>query len=120
LGGDPKNLLSFEFRFPQSQLMKPVSTYRGVGLWEISPTTSLTYQRLYERLKDLPGVISAAGSSRPPFSGSMGMQFKIEGKPTPEPTAQGSNGMNVSYMPITPNYFATIKDSRCARPGFHG
>jgi predicted permease len=39
----------------------------------------------------------------------MGMQFRIEGKPAPEATAQGSNGMNVDYMPITPNYFATIK-----------
>ncbi len=37
LGGDPKGLLTFEFRFAQSQLMKPVSTYRGVGLWETSP-----------------------------------------------------------------------------------
>ena len=33
LGGDPKGLLTFDFRFPQSQLMKPVGQqYRGVGL----------------------------------------------------------------------------------------
>ncbi len=109
LGGDPRNLLTFEFRFPQSQLMKPVGTFRGMGLWEISPTTTLTYQRLYDRIKGLPGVVSAAASSRAPFSGAMGMQFKIEGKPAPEPTPQGGNLWNASYMPVTPNYFATLK-----------
>jgi putative ABC transport system permease protein len=60
LGGDPKNLLVFEFRFPQSQLMKPVGSYRGVGLWEISATTGLTYQRLYERI---PGPSSTFPSA---------------------------------------------------------
>jgi len=113
LGGDPKNLLTFEFRFPQSQLMKPVGQqYRGVGLWDISPNVALTYDRLFERVKGLPGVISAAGASRPPFAGAMGMQFRIEGRPAPEPGTQSGGqgtGMNASYMPVTPNYFSTVR-----------
>lgn len=117
LGGDPKNLLTFEFRFPQSQLMKPVGQqYRGVGLWDISPNVALTYDRLFERVKGLPGVISAAGASRPPFAGAMGMQFRIEGRPAPEPSPQAGGqgggqgtGMNASYMPVTPNYFSTVR-----------
>ena len=109
LGGDPKGLLTFDFRFPQSQLMKPVGQqYRGVGLWDISPNVAMTYDRLFERVRGLPGVISAAGASRPPFAGAMGMQFKIEGRPAPEPGPQGS-GMNAAYMPITPNYFSTVR-----------
>jgi putative ABC transport system permease protein len=109
LGGDPKNLLTFDFRFPQSQLMKPVGQqYRGVGLWDISPNVALTYDRLFERVRGLPGVISAAGASRPPFAGAMGMQFKIEGRPAPEPGPQGS-GLNAAYLPITTNYFSTIR-----------
>ena len=109
LGGDPKGLLTFDFRFPQSQLMKPVGKqFRGVGLWDISPNVALTYDRLFERVRGLPGVISAAGAARPPFAGAMGMQFKIEGRPAPEPGPQGS-GMNASYMPITPNYFSTVR-----------
>jgi putative ABC transport system permease protein len=109
LGGDPKNLLTFEFRFPQSQLMKAVGQqYRGVGLWDISPKVALTYDRLFERVQGLPGVLSAAGASRPPFAGAMGMQFKIEGRSAPEPGPQGSS-MNTAYMPITPNYFSTVR-----------
>jgi putative ABC transport system permease protein len=109
LGGDPKGLLTFDFRFPQSQLMKPVGQqYRGVGLWDISPNVALTYDRLFERVRGLPGVISAAGAARPPFAGAMGIQFKIEGRPAPEPGPQGS-AMNAAYMPITPNYFSTVR-----------
>ncbi len=109
LGGDPKGLLTFDFRFPQSQLMKPVGQqYRGVGLWEISPNVALTYDRLFERVKGLPGVISAAGASRPPFAGSMRMQFKIAGRPAPEPGTQ-DGGTNAAYMPVTPNYFSTVR-----------
>jgi len=109
LGGDPKGLLTFDFRFPQNQLMKPVGRqYRGVGLWDISPNVALTYDRLFERVRGLPGVISAAGAARPPFASAMGMQFKIEGRPAPEPGPQG-NGMNTAYMPVTPNYFSTVR-----------
>jgi putative ABC transport system permease protein len=109
LGGDPTNLLTFEFRFPQSQLMKPVGQqYRGVGLWDISPNVALTYDRLFERVKGLPGVISAAGASRPPFAGSMRMNFKIAGRPAPEPGTQ-DGGTNAAYMPVTPNYFSTVR-----------
>lgn len=113
LGGDPTGLLTFDFRFPQSQLMKPVGQqYRGVGLWDISPNVALTYDRLFERVQGLPGVISAAGASRPPFAGAMGMQFKIEGRPAPEPGPQGGGqdgSMSASYMPVTPNYFSTVR-----------
>jgi putative ABC transport system permease protein len=109
LGGDPKGLLTFDFRFPQSQLMKPVGQqYRGVGLWDISPNVALTYDRLFERVQGLPGVTSAAGAARPPFAGAMGMQFRIAGRPAPEPGPQGS-AMNTAYMPVTPNYFATVR-----------
>jgi putative ABC transport system permease protein len=113
LGGDPKGLLTFDFRFPQNQLMKPVGQqYRGVGLWDISPNVALTYDRLFERVRGLPGVISAAGASRPPFAGAMGIQFRILGRPAPEPGTQGGGqggGMNAAYMPVTPNYFSTVR-----------
>jgi putative ABC transport system permease protein len=89
--------------------MKPVGSFRGVGLWQISDTTGITYQRLFDRIKSLPGVVSATAASRPPFSGAMGMQFKIQGRPAPEPTQQGGNQWNAAYMPITSNYFSTLK-----------
>jgi putative ABC transport system permease protein len=106
LGADPNNLLTFEFRFSQDELMRPVDKYRGVGLWEIFPVTGLTFERVWERIQTIPGVTSAAAISRAPLSGSaMGMPFFIEGQPRPEP----GRGENAAYFAITPRYFETMR-----------
>jgi putative ABC transport system permease protein len=47
LGVNPSNLLTFEFRFPQPELMKPVGQFRGVGLWEIYPAVGVAYDRVH-------------------------------------------------------------------------
>jgi putative ABC transport system permease protein len=106
LGADPTNLLTFEFRFSQDELMRPVDKYRGVGLWEIFPVSALTFERVWERLQVIPGVRSAAGISRAPLSGeAMGMQFLIEGRPRPE----SERGQGAAFFAITPRYFDTMR-----------
>jgi len=114
LGADPKGLLTFEFRFPQGEAIKPYSRYRGMGLWDISPQTTLTYNRVFDRMQSMPGVISAAGINRPPLNGDgISMAFLIEGKPTPPPNnaAGGSQeqAQSANYFAVTPNFFATMK-----------
>ena len=106
LGADPENLLTFEFRFPQNELMRPVDKYRGVGLWEIFPVTGLTFDRVWERIQVIPGVRSAAGISRAPLSGgAMGMQFFVDGQPRPE----SGRGQSAAFFALTPRYFETMK-----------
>jgi len=106
LGADPTNLLTFEFRFSQDELMRPVDKYRGVGLWEIFPVTGLTFDRVWERVQGIPGVRSAAGISRAPLSGNaMGMQFFVDGKPRPGPDQR----QGAAYFAITPRYFETMR-----------
>lgn len=107
LGADTSNLLSFEFRFAQSEMMKPVGQFRGFGLWEINPITGLTFDRMQQRLQGIPGVISAAGINRPPLTGTMEMGFSIQGRPAPEPGT--GPGLRASYYAVTPNYFSTMK-----------
>jgi len=107
LGANPSNLLSFEFRFPQSELMKAVGQFRGVGLWEINSTVGLTNDRVLQRIQAIPGVTSAAGISRPPLTGSMSMNFSILGRPGPE--TGPDSGMNAGYYAVTPNYFMTME-----------
>jgi predicted permease len=107
LGADTSNLLSFEFRFGQSEMMKPVGRFRNFGLWEINPITSLTYDRLHERIKAIPGVLSAAGISRPPLTGTMVMGFTIQGR---SPAAAGTEAaLSAPYYAVTPGYFGTMK-----------
>lgn len=115
VGADPKGLLTFEFRFPQGEAIKPYSRYRGMGLWDVSPLTGLTYERVLDRLQGLPGVASAAGINRPPLNGGgISMPFLIEGRPAPPPSdASGGGsqeqGQQANYFAVTRNFFATMK-----------
>jgi putative ABC transport system permease protein len=107
LGANPSNLLTFEFRFPQGELMTPVGQFRGMGLWEIKPAVGLTYDRLFQRIQSIPGVTSAAAISRPPLTGTLRMPFTIPGKPAPDPGTDVD--MLAAYNAITPNYFKTME-----------
>ncbi len=108
LGADPKDLLTFDFRFARDEAIKPYARYRNAGLWDVSPLTTLTFQRVYERIQKVPGVVSAAGASAPPLSGSLGMGFLIEGHPA-QPGSNGESNQFASYVAVTPNYFATLR-----------
>ena len=115
LGADPKGLLTFDFRFPQNEAIKPFSRYRGMGLWDVSPNTTLTYQRVFERMQGLPGVVSAAGISEPPLvGGGISMPFLIEGRPAPPPardtgSASEDQGQAARYFAVTSGFFNTLK-----------
>jgi putative ABC transport system permease protein len=115
LGADAHNVLTFDFRFAQNDAIKPYGRYRGVGLWDVLPAPELTFDRVLERVQGIPGVISAAGISRPPLSsGGIQMQFLIEGRPAPPPSAAPGGdpqlqGQTADYFSITPNYFETMR-----------
>jgi len=115
LGADPKGLLTFEFRFTQDETIKPFARYRGMGLWDVNPLTTVGYTRVFERMQSLPGVVSAAGISRAPLSGQgISMPFLIEGHPAPPPSSASGDsseeqGQNADYFAVTPNFFATMR-----------
>jgi putative ABC transport system permease protein len=116
VGADPHNLLTFDFRFAQSDAIKPITQrYRGVGLWDVSPLNSITFDRIVERVRTVPGVISVAGISSPPLSaGGIPMAFLIEGRPAPPPNPNptaGSQeqGQTADYFAVTPDFFSTMK-----------
>ncbi len=108
LGIDPHNLLTFDVRFSQNDTITPFGRYRNAGLWDVNPKTTLTFQRVFERMRSVPGVVSAAAAGEPPVNGALGMGFLIDGRPAPPPS-EGQQGQNASYMAITPHYFATLR-----------
>ena len=58
------------------------------------------------RLKAMPGVESAAFVAPMPFSGgNVGSDFRIEGRPNPEP----GNEPEASNRSVTPEYFQAMK-----------
>lgn len=109
LGADPHNLLTFDFRFSRDEAIKPYGRYRNAGLWDILPVTTLSFTRVYERLQNMPGVVSVAGASSPPLAGALGMGFLIAGRPAPPLDANGQTPQFASYIAVTPNYFATLR-----------
>ena len=67
------------------------------------------FKNLLRRVESLPGVISAAvmdGTGLPPGGGS-GMDFLIEGRPTPPP----SEFPDAYYHTVSPDYFRTMRTS---------
>jgi putative ABC transport system permease protein len=109
LGADPTNLLTFDFRFSRDEAIKPYGRYRNAGLWDISPQTTLTFQRVYERIQKIPGVVSVAGAGTPPLAGALQMGFLIEGRPAPPSDANGQPSQTANYIAVTPNYFSTLR-----------
>src|SRR5581483_3591577 len=104
LGCDPHGLLTFRYRFEEKQSGKPVGLYHGFPLWEFSTTPRATLQRVFERLKTVPGVRSVAGMVYPPTVTNYPMPFVIEGRP-----AANTAERTADCFPITPNFFATMK-----------
>ena len=64
------------------------------------------YQRLQERLQNVPGVRAAALSTYAPMSGDDWSQgIRVEGKPEPQP---GDN-FDAAFARITPGHFETLQ-----------
>jgi putative ABC transport system permease protein len=115
LGADPRNVLTFDFRFAQKDAIKLYGRYRGLGLWDVSPLPAMTFDRVAERMRSVPRVVSVAAINRPPLtSGGISMPFLIEGHPAPPQNPDAANGpqqqaQTADYFSITPNFFATMK-----------
>jgi putative ABC transport system permease protein len=104
LGCDPKNVLTFMMRIPESLVAKPAMPYRGMVLWQIQPSAAATFQRVLECVKSVPGVESAAAGAYPPLTGGSTLPFQIPGRLMPD-----ANAMSAIYYPVTPDYFRTMK-----------
>ncbi len=104
LGCDPHGLLTFRYRFVEQQWAKPVGTYHGTPLWEMSDVPPATITRILDRLQTVPGVRSVAGSVIPPMVGNSPLQFAIQGREAANP-----DDFTADFFPITPNFFNTMK-----------
>jgi putative ABC transport system permease protein len=108
LGCSPSGVITFDYDFPVQQYTKMVGTYNNYPLLDISPIPAQNFDRLYERIRTLPGVQSAAGSVYPPMQeGEDSLTFTIQGRPLPQSEAE-RNALSAVYYPVTPGLFATL------------
>jgi len=108
LGCDPSGLLTFQVRLPVTQYAKMIGSYHGFPLLDISPEPAQEFDRVYDRLRALPGVVSVAGSTFAPLTGGSTRTFSIEGRPAPSRDSD-RGAQSATYLPVTPNFFATMK-----------
>ena len=91
-GFDPRNVLMGRISFSPA--------------YDKPQQRALFVDQILERLRALPGVESAAFVAPMPFSGgNVGSDFRIEGRPVPEPGREPS----ANNRTVTPEYFQTIK-----------
>ncbi len=113
LGADPRNVLTFDFRFPSRESFKGIGMYRGAGLFEVSPGPAQSVERVFERLQTVPGVLAVGAVSAPPFGGQwFAIPFLIEGRPLPPPATAGiqpAEQQTADYFAITPGFFSAMR-----------
>ncbi len=108
LGCNPRGVITFDFDFPVSQYTKMVGTYNNYPLLDISPIPAQNFDRLHERILNLPGVESAAGSVYPLMQGGEdSMTFSIQGRPMPQNEAE-KNAMSAVFYPVTAGLLSTL------------
>jgi len=89
---------------PSNVLMGRISMTRAV--YENTEERVRYVNQTLERLKALPGVESAALVAPMPFSGgNVGSDFRIEGRPTPDPGQEPF----ASNRSVTPEYFQAMR-----------
>ncbi len=92
LGFDPSNLLTAQTQLPTRDYPEPADVVRF-------------YQRLTERLEQIPGVSRAAAIRILPLSRTIGdWSITIEGRPT-----QPAENPNGDYQAVTPGYLETMR-----------
>ena len=92
-GFDPKNVLTGRISMTKA-------------VYENTEERVCHVNQTLDRLKALPGVESAAFVAPMPFSGdNVGSDFRIEGRPKPEPGQEPS----ANNRSVTPEYFQAIR-----------
>lgn len=92
-------LLMFELRVPAPQ--RPLGLFRGYGYFEMTSSPSSSFQRVLDRLRTLPGVVSVAGSSYPAVDSLI--------LPVLDVTVDGRAAGRAAYFLVTPGFFRTMQ-----------
>jgi putative ABC transport system permease protein len=108
LNFEPRGLLTFEYRIPAQEFLRPIGSVRGYPLYEITRPPSLLMERVYDRLRRVPGARSVAGISHRPLNSLLvpAMTVKVEGQTIATDAERARR--TVTYFLVTPNFFATM------------
>jgi putative ABC transport system permease protein len=116
LGLDSDRVVWFQTRVPANKGFRQVGNQNGAVQLEVSPIPGQLFDRLRDRLREIPGVESAGGTNGALVSGAaMQAPFRIEGRlveggagPVASFAARTTDPF-VNYALVTPDFFKTIR-----------
>ena len=116
LGLDSSRVVWFQTRVPANKGFRQVGNQNGMVALDVSPIPGQLFDRLRDRLRQIPGVESVGGTNAGLVSGAtLQASFRIEGRPMEggaDPAASFAARTTdpfVNYSLVTPDFFKTIR-----------
>jgi putative ABC transport system permease protein len=124
---DPQQMLTFDIHMPLGDYLQRRGSLRGLPYFEVTPPPSLKLARVFEELRDAPGVESVAGASFPLVNAIVVPTATIsldasENVPTGAPSPHlaievgGSathllnrSSVTAAYFLVTPGFFTSVR-----------
>ena len=108
-GFNPENILTVQVDLPRTKYadVTGIGTReysKGFKLWTVRPQQAAFIEEVLQRLKALPGVVSAAKINYIPVLGASGSFFTIKDRPPVRPEEMPY----ADFLTITPAYFRTM------------
>jgi predicted permease len=107
LGMDSRQVLSFQTRLPANRGFKMVGIKNGYTQLEINQLPAEVFERVRERMQQVPGVDSVgATNAQSLFGGSLPAPIEIVGT---TPRGDAAAQVVVNYALVTPAFFSTLR-----------
>jgi len=115
LGLDSSRVVWFQTRVPANKGYRQVGNQNGMVALEVSPIPRRLFDRVRDRLREIPGVESVGGTNAALAAGpAMQAPFRIEGRPmeggaAPATLAARTTDPFVNYSLVTADFFKTLR-----------
>lgn len=113
LNFEPEGLLTFEYRIPAGDYVRPLAAPANGATFDLDPPPSLTIARVHERLRAVPGADAVGGIAYTHVNSFIvpTMALRLEGEPGSGARAANtaaSGALRTAYFLITPDFFKTM------------
>jgi putative ABC transport system permease protein len=116
LGLDSNRVVWFQTRVPANKGFRQVGNQNGMVALEVSPIPGQLFDRVRDRLREIPGVESVGGTNAALAAGpAMQAPFRIEGRPMEgganpaAALAAQTTDPFVNYSLVTADFFKTLR-----------